>query len=780
MNEHTLEISDFPRLLEALKTLAFTPGGKAYVNSMLPDNRLENVKKLQDETTQAKVFLTTAGMIPIAEAKPIKAIVADCSIGSVITAKNGYDVYLTLKASREIKAIVDTHREIAPTIAEIADRISQKSKLERLISKSIDEDGEVMDSASDRLTSIRSQMRMVKVRVKEKLDEIIKTSSYSKMIQEPVIKIRDDRYVIPLKSEFRNHFPCIVHDSSSSGQTLYVEPLSVIPLNNDLRNLRQRGREEIERILTEITKEIAYESDDLINIHESISKLDFIFAKGQLSTEWNCNAPELDSGARVKIVSGRHPFLSVDPVPIDIQLGEGYRTLILTGPNTGGKTVTLKTVSLFVIMTQCGLHLPSSPATKIGMYDNVLVDIGDEQSISQNLSTFSSHMSNIVSIIMQAKKCTLVLIDELGSGTDPSEGAVIGYSIIKHLYDNSIPTIITTHIGELKTFGYKHSHAMNASVGFDSDTLNPTYKINIGTPGSSHAFDICKRLGLPESILSYAKELTGDSDKNVNEIINQMNRDAKSIEEDRESSKKARFEVERLRDKHLKEYEDFESNKKNLLDKELKKASKFLSAKMVEADNIVKQLAKATRQSKETDDLKKRLDSIQESINEERSFESFGNGEIPDINDLEPGDAVYVPKFKSQGIIMEIIKDKDKVLVQVGSARIQMFTNKVERISPKKTKNDEEQTEKRPAFSNIPIKLELYGLPTSDALIKLDRYLDSAYGAGLPFVYVVHGRGTGALRKAITEFLPSSPRVDRFHLADESEGGNAVTIVFLK
>ena len=778
MNEHTLKILEFERVREHLKNLAFTAGGRELVNSLHPSNRLENVQRIQSETTQTREFIDTAGNIPLADIRPIADVISDSSIGVKVTARQALDLFLTLKTAREIKAIVSAHREIAPDIWFVAERIKPKPQLERLISKSIDENGEIMDSASDRLTSIRSQMKIVKSRVKSKLDEIIRTSSYSKMIQESVITIRDDRYVIPLKSEFKNHFPCIVHDSSSSGQTLYVEPLSVIPLNNDLRNLRQRDREEIERILTEITKEIGYVANDLKIMDDSISKLDFMFAKGQLSLIWNSVEPELDSSPKLKIISGRHPLLNVDPVPVDVQLGDGYRTLVLTGPNTGGKTVSLKTIALFVVMAECGLHVPASPGTKIGMYDDILVDIGDEQSISQNLSTFSSHMSNIVSILMKVTKYTLVLLDELGAGTDPTEGAVIGYSILKYLYDNSVPTIITAHIGELKAFAYKHPYAMNASVGFDSETLKPTFKILIGTPGASHAFDICKRLGLSESILSNAKELLSDEQKDATKIITQMSEDARIIGEDRETTNKTRKEIEDIRSRHLSEMEEFENKKSSMLEKELKKAGNFLSAKIAEADEIVKKLAMASRQSKETDSLKFKLDLIRDEVIS-KTPEYLPHGESADVQTLKPGDAVFVPRFKSQGIVMDVLSEKGKVLVQVGTARIQVSAGQIELARNLPTEN-EKVIEKRPTFVRIPIKLELYGLQIPDALVKLQKYLDSAFGAGLPFVYIVHGRGTGALRKSISEFLPTSPRVDRFHLADEADGGDAVTIVFLK
>ncbi len=779
MNKHTLKILEFERIKEHLKSLSFTEGGREFIENLEPSNRLETVSNLQDETTQAKEFIQIAGNIPLSEIKPIKDILSDSAIGVTVTSRQALDLYLTLKASREIKALISSHMELAPSLWAIAERIKPKANLERMITKAIDEDGEMLDSASEMLTSIMSQTKIVKNRVKAKLDDIIKTSSYSKMIQDAVITIRDDRYVIPIKSEFKNHFPCIVHDSSSSGQTLYVEPLSVIPLNNDLRNLRQRAREEIERILKEITLEIAYAAHDLKIMNDSVSKLDFIFSKGQLSIDWNCICPELDSSPKLKIISGRHPLLSVEPVPIDIQLGDGYRALVLTGPNTGGKTVSLKTTALFIVMTECGLHVPSLPGTKIGMFDDILVDIGDEQSISQNLSTFSSHMSNIVSILMSATKYTLVMLDELGAGTDPSEGAVLGYSILKHLYDNSVPTIITAHIGELKAFAYKHSHAMNASVGFDSDTLKPTFKIQIGTPGASHAFDICRRLGLPETILENAKDLLTDEQKDTTKILTQMSKDAKDIEEDRESTKRTKEEIEQLKSKHLQEMEDFENKKSSMLESELKKASSFLGKKMAEADEIVKKLAAATRQSKETDDLRNRIQEIRAEVSEKEP-EIAGYGEPPDIYTLKPGDAVFVPRFKSQGIVMDVLREKNKVMVQVGSARIQVSADSIELAKEKPSVEQNSESEKRPAFSKVPIKLELYGLKVVDAIVKLEHYLDQAYGAGIPFVYIVHGRGTGTLRKSITEFLPTSPRVDRFHLADESEGGDAVTIVFLK
>ncbi|HOO96313.1 MAG TPA: endonuclease MutS2 [Caldisericia bacterium] len=777
MNAHTLKILEFERVKEELRKLAYSQGGRELVNSLFPSVNTNEIVAWQKDTTEARNFLAEVGVIPLSDIISIDEIISNCVKGVTITSEHAQDVLKTIKTAKEIKRHLEDNQTMAPNLWGIAKLMQSQNNLERIITKAIDENGEIRDDASERLHSIRNQSKIVKSRVKAKLDEIIKTSSYSKMIQDPVITIRDDRYVIPLKAEFKNHFPCIVQDSSSSGQTLYVEPLSVLPLNNDIRNLRQRSREEIERILTEITKEIAYVAADLEVISDSLSHIDFIFAKAYLSEKWRCIEPEMVEKPKLNIIGARHPLLTVEPVPIDLRVGDDFGILVLTGPNTGGKTVSLKTAGLFVAMAQSGLHIPASLGTVIGRFDDVFADIGDEQSVSQNLSTFSSHMSNTISILLKASKNSLVLLDELGAGTDPTEGAVLAYSIVSHLYDNEVPTLVTTHIGELKAFAYKHPKAKNASVGFDPDTLNPTYKILIGTPGASHAFDICKKLGLPESIIEKANNLLTSDQKDTNQILSQMSIDAKKIEEERIAATQTRDEIESIKYRHKKELEFLEENKSSLIDKELGKAKRFLSSKIAEADEIVRKLAQATRQSKETDRLHKRLDAIRDEI-ESPSEIKIVKGEPPEMETLRPGETVYVPRFKSQGMVLEKYPEKGKVLVQVGTARVQVPISQLEIAEDSDMETAVIHT--KTSFEKVPIKLELFGLPIDEALLRLERYLDSAYGAGLPFVYIVHGRGTGALRKSITDFLPNSPRVDRFHLADEADGGDAVTIVFLK
>ena len=623
-------------------------------------------------------------------------------------------------------------------------------------------------------------MKLVYTRVQAKLGEIIKTSSYSRMIQDPIVTMREDRYVIPLKAEYKNHFPCIVHDSSASGQTLYVEPLSVIPLNNDLRNLKQRETEEIDAILRNLATEIGYKYSELEVMHQTLTLLDFIFAKGELSRAWNCVEPIMEAGASLEIIDGRHPLLQVEPVPISISLGKRFRSIILTGPNTGGKTVSLKTIGLFILMAYCGLHLPAQKDTTIGMFDDVLVDIGDEQSISQNLSTFSSHLTNIVSILSQATRTTLVMIDELGAGTDPQEGAALAYAITEHLHAHQVPCLITTHIGELKAFAYKNENAVNASMGFDADSLQPTYKIFIGTPGSSHAFHIAEKLGLPQDLIDRAQSLVGNTEKNMTEIITRMSLDAESISRERTEIERARDEADELRRRHEQELFELETSKKDMLERELGKAKRFLGEKIAEANEIVSKLAAATRQSKETDNLHKRLKELNSEIIDHERHQEEPLEPVTSQDLVEIGDAVYVPKFKSQGVIIDKYPDKGKILVQIGSARVQLFEEQVEFIVSNPAKSsDNEKTETRPKLE-VPIKLELYGLMVDEALAKLEKYLDNAYGSGIPFVYVVHGRGTGALKKAVQEYLSGHSRVDRFHAADAGEGGDAVTIVYIK
>ncbi len=771
---------EFDLVRKELLDLAYTQGGREMVSLMSPSPRIDEVMALQRETAQAKAFILNYGSVALVDVKPIGELLKLCMLGAQIQPQNLLDLHATLKAARSIKQTLEASKVLAPDIWLIAQKIRPQPEIEQIISKTIDEHGEVLDSASDRLASIRVQMRIVHTRVQSKLNEIIKTPSYARMIQEPIITIRDDRFVIPLKGEYKNHFPCIVHDSSASGQTLYVEPLSVIPLNNDLRNLRFREREEIEQIMAEIAREIAYKAPDLEILDEALSMLDFIFARAQLALRWDCSQPEVVPEPKLDIISGKHPLLNVDPVPIDIRLGDTFRVIVLTGPNTGGKTVTLKTVGLFVAMTQCGLQVPAKEGTLIGMFDDILVDIGDEQSMSQNLSTFSAHIANISSILAQATRTKLVLLDELGAGTDPSEGAALAYAITDHLYKIGCLAIITTHIGELKNFAYRNPQTVNAAVGFDPETLRPTYRIHLGTPGASHAFEVALRIGLQPQIIEKAKGLMKPEEKSSADIISRMADDAKTIMEERELAIKAKVEAEELLHLREVELEELKTSKQKMLERELGKAKKFFNEKLEEADEIVKKLAKATRQSKETDQLHKRLQDLQTELTQQTNEPQEVKTMPTEIDGIKSGDVVYVPRFKSQGVVMDVYPDKGKLLVQVGTARVQLPANTVELVVEPVEEPLVKKKEARPIFDTVPLKLELFGMPIEDALIRLERYLDSAFGAGMPFVYIVHGRGSGALRKAIQDYLPQNQRVDRFQLAQPNEGGDAVTIVFLK
>lgn len=780
MNQHSLKVLEFDSIKALLGNHAFSQDAKEMIEDLLPKTSIDEVASSLRETTQARNYLENHDTLPLCDVRPVKEIINNCTIGVAIQPKQALDLLATLKAADRIKSLLERVKDEMPDLYELSKRIRPQPKLVELIEDTVDENTEVMDSASDRLSSIRVQMKLVYTRVQAKLGEIIKTSSYSRMIQDPIVTMREDRYVIPLKAEYKNHFPCIVHDSSASGQTLYVEPLSVIPLNNDLRNLKIRETEEIDAILRNLASQISFRFADLEIMHQTITLLDFIFAKGGLSLVWKGVEPRIVQEPIFDIEEGRHPLLKVEPVPISIALGKDYRSIVLTGPNTGGKTITLKTIGLFVAMTQSGLHLPAGENTTIGMFEDVLVDIGDEQSISQNLSTFSSHLTNIISIIKEANSAKLVMIDELGAGTDPQEGAALAYAITDHFHTNNIPCIITTHIGELKAFAYKNEKAINASMGFDPDTLQPTYKVYIGTPGSSHAFHIAEKLGLAKDLINKAQTVVGAEGRNITEIISKMNEDAQTISKDRAEIEKALDQADELRKKHEQELADLESSKKDMLERELGKAKRFLGEKLAEASEIVSKLAAATRQSKETDNLQKRLKELNTEIIEHEKI-NFEDREPETIEgQVDVGDAVYVPKFKSQGVVIDKYPDKGKVLVQIGTARVQLFNEQVELIiADEGLSSVAGSIEQRPRM-DVPIKLELYGMLVDEALAKLEKYLDNAYGSGIPFVYVVHGRGTGALKKAVHDYLSGHNRVDRYHVADASEGGDAVTIVYIK
>ncbi len=783
MDQETLKAVGYFDILRDLEHLCITLGGKEYAKSLQPyenyDETLANLK----ETTEAKTFYGREGDLPFIDFIGIEPIIEKIKVLSMVTGEELLSMTSVFSSFAEIKEIGDSFMEDFPQMNFYTSKISSFKDISEKIIKAVGPDGKLVDDASPLLNIVRREIKITYTRIQTILQSIVYSKDYEEVIQDQIITKRNGRYVIPVRQNSRPAFQYIIQGESSTRLTIFVEPISVVDLNNKLVDLSSKEKQEEERIILELEGLIQAKIDQILNSLSIIYKLDFIFGKGKLSLKMKSDEPELTDKNKIFLFEARNPFISEDKViPINVEVGEDFRMLIITGPNTGGKTVTLKTVGLLVLMTESGLHIPAYSATKIGFFKNIYTDIGDEQSIQQNLSTFSSHMSRIINIMKDADKSTLVLIDELGAGTDPEEGAALGYAILEKLYNLKCLTIATTHHSKLKSFAYKFILSKNASVGFDIETLMPTYHLYIGIPGESHAFIIAQNLGVSEDVLESAtKELSQDYIASK-EIISKMSEEQKRIGESKEIIEKSKEETEELKKILEKKVQELDERKHIETKKAYEEARKMVQETKEKMNSILMNLDNTIKSQKMIQELKKAFQEEGEKV--EQRIEDMEPKEKVDITGLEEGSLVYVPNFKRQGIILGKMEDKGKIVIQMGSIRATVSINDVQLIanavysSPKKEEKDEILDE----ISNlqVPMKLDLHGFTVEEAVEKLDKYLDSAYLVGMPFAYVIHGKGSGALKEAITDYLRKKVHVSHFYTGTLEEGGSGVTIVYLK
>ena len=658
-------------------------------------------------------------------------------------------------------------------------------ELEALIDDTIAPEATVRDTASDELYSVRRKISTLRNRIKEKMDGLVR--SQSKYLQDAIVTIREDRYVVPVKQEYRTQIPGIVHDQSASGATLYIEPMAVVEMNNDLRNAYSKERDEVIKVLTALSQKIAPSVEALQYNLEVLAQIDFIFAKARLSENWQAIAPKLVKTPEVAIKQGRHPLIDAKKVvPLTLALGEQYDSIIITGPNTGGKTVTLKTVGLFVLMTQSGLHVPAEVGTTMGIFQKVYADIGDEQSIEQSLSTFSSHMTNIVQILQKTDKQSLVLLDELGAGTDPSEGAALAISILDNLLKQGAKIIATTHYSELKAYAFEEERVQNASVEFDVETLSPTYRLLVGVPGKSNAFEIAQKLGIKPDIIQNARTLIAAEQNDVSELI-------QSLETNNLAAERQRVEAERKLREVEEQLADLEAQQTALIEttEKIKRRAEEQALDIVrqarrESEDILKEMrelqrVEANKAHNDAIALKKKLTSKEEDLTQEviQSPTIIHNK----VSKVKIGDEVYVPKFSQQATVIGNPNRQGEVPVQIGIMKLSVHLDELQAIAPNsKAKKSTGSVGKLVTDKSVSIKneIDVRGLTVDEALEYVDKYLDDAYLSSLGQISIIHGKGTGALRSAIKTMLKNHPHVASSRLGGFSEGGNGVTIVELK
>ncbi|EAD7212122.1 endonuclease MutS2 [Listeria monocytogenes] len=785
MEKKVEAILEFDKIKKQLTEFASSSLGEQAILELEPATDFQVVQKTQLETEEGAKIIRLRGSAPITGLTDVFAHLKRLEIGGDLNGLEIYQIGSNLRVSRQMKNFMNDLLEIGveiPLLGALSDELLVLKEVEEDIAISVDESGKVLDTASEALSTIRRTLRRTEDRVREKLESYLRDRNASKMLSDAVITIRNDRYVIPVKQEYKGHYGGIVHDQSASGQTLFIEPQSVVDLNNERKALQAKEKQEIERILAEISASLAAWINEIHHNTFILGRFDFIFAKARFGKAMKAVTPHLSDAGVVHLIAARHPLLDAAKVVAnDIYLGEDFTTIVITGPNTGGKTITLKTLGLLTLMAQSGLQIPAQEDSTIAVFEHVFADIGDEQSIEQSLSTFSSHMTNIVSILENVNQKSLILYDELGAGTDPQEGAALAIAILDASHAKGASVVATTHYPELKAYGYNRVHATNASVEFNVETLSPTYKLLIGVPGRSNAFDISRRLGLSENIITEARSLVDTESADLNDMISSLEEKRNLAETEYEEARELARGADSLLKDLQKEITNYYQQKDKLIEQASEKAATIVEKAEAEAEEIIHELrtmqlnGAAGIKEHELIDAKTRLGKAKpKTINKT----------IPQAPKQKPhvfqeGDNVRVLSLGQKGTLLNKISDKEWN-VQIGIIKMKIKTADLEYIQPEKPKKQRIITSVHSSDSPAKSELDLRGERYEDALQKVDKYLDEALLAGYPQVAIIHGKGTGALRTGVTEYLKNHRMVKSIRFGAAAEGGNGVTIVEFK
>lgn len=791
MNAKILKTLEFAKILNRLENYAATSLGKEQTQALKPSGDLEEVKRRLKATDEAVNVDRLKGGAPFGGIRDIRPALYRARIGGMLNAAELLDIATTSHGARRLKKfILALHEEHPiPTLETIAEGLSEQKPLEDRIKGCIDDNAAVMDQASPELARIRHDLRGGEARVREKLEQMVRTPSIQKMLQDALVTIRGDRFVIPVKSEYRAHFGGLIHDQSASGATLFIEPESVVTLNNKLKELRLKEEAEVEKILRMLSAAVAEQADPLLADTDLLGLLDFHFAKAGLAREMKATLPMMNDRGFLKLKRGRHPLLSQDSVvPLDLELGNQYSTIIVTGPNTGGKTVSLKTVGLLSLMAMSGLFVPAEDGSQLCVFDSIFADIGDEQSIEQSLSTFSSHMTNIISILREMTPKSLVLLDELGAGTDPAEGSALAIAILDYIHRMGSRIIATTHYPELKAYAFEKKGTINASMEFDVQTLSPTYRLLVGVPGRSNAFAIAERLGLMRPIIEAARGNVGEEEQRVESMIATLEENRLTAEAERQSAEQLRREVETLRSQLQAERSQFNEQRDKLFEKAERDAREAVAKARREADEVIAELRRMAQEEAGSvkehrlTEARRRLDAAEPQLRKQRSAQQTAAG--AKAVKLEAGDEVRVVHLNQKGHIVDLVGDNE-ALVQMGIMKMKVRLDQLERIGgggaakPKQPQRTA-STVKRTRDDNVRTELDMRGMNLEEALIEADRFLDESFLSNLGQVYLIHGKGTGILRQGMQDYLRRHKHVKSYRYGNYNEGGNGVTVVELQ
>lgn len=793
MNKKALDVLEYKIVLDKLINHISSSLGKEKALELTPLSDIDEIKRLQDETEEAYKLIIKVGSPSIYGVTNLKAELKHVEKGGIMLPRKLLEVSDNLRSAKAmINYLGNTEENIKnyPQLSKYVNALYKNTNLENDINIAIISEDEISDNASRNLSRIRRAQKNKTQGIRDKLNGIIR--SQSNALQDNIITVRDGRYVVPVKSEKRGLVKGIVHDQSSSGATVFIEPMSVVQLNNELRILESEENEEIRNILRDLSLKALEISEELLLNQEILTDLDLIFAKGKLAIEMDAIKPKLNNQGYFNFKKARHPAIDKKKVvPIDIYIGDDYNTLVITGPNTGGKTVTLKTVGLITLMAQTGLHIPCDFGSTVAVFDEIFADIGDEQSIEQSLSTFSSHMTNIVKILENVKDNSLVLFDELGAGTDPTEGAALAMAILKRLLDKNIRTIATTHYSQLKLFALTTDKVKNGAVEFDVDTLSPTYRLHIGVPGKSNAFEISKRLGLDDEIIEESRVFISQENQSFEDVLQQIESDRKRIEESKMEQELLERTISNLKEELEKEIEKNKKSREKIVEKAKDEAFDILNEAKETASDLIKELKFMKAVSSIDEDVQSKVNKLEKDVNKKlNKYETKSSGiktkvskQSKEIKDIDIGDDVEILGIGQEGEVATKPDKKGNLLVQVGIMKINANIKNLRLIKSKESKTAETNIKsiiKNKANQNISQEIDLRGMNIEEAILEIDKYLDDAYIIGVKEVQLIHGKGTGVLRKGVQNYLKKHKHVKSFRIGGYSEGGMGVTVVQLK
>lgn len=790
MNKKALATLEYNKIINTLVSMACSDGAKQTLKALMPMNNIDDINSALDETNDALTRVYQKGSVDFSRIKDVRASIARLKVGSSLNALELLNISMLLECAAHIKGYYEYR---ADSIQPMIDTLDPVTLLNNAIKRCIISEDEISDDASANLRDIRRKKNLAADRIHTELNKILNSPSTRTYLQDYVITTRQGRFCLPVKAEYKSSMPGMVHDQSSTGSTLFIEPAAVVKLNNDIRELELKEQAEIEVILASLSEKAAEHTHMLLSDYEVLTHLDCIFAKALLSRHFNCSRPVMNTNGRVNIKKGRHPLIEPHTVvPINIYLGTDFNLLIITGPNTGGKTVSLKTVGLLTLMAQAGLNIPALEHSDIAVFDEIFADIGDEQSIEQSLSTFSSHMTNTVDILKKADSNSLILFDEIGAGTDPTEGAALAIAILDNLHRRGVTTMATTHYSEIKMYALTTDGVENACCEFDVESLRPTYRLLIGIPGKSNAFAISKKLGLSADIIDDAAKRLDSEDIRFEDLVTDLEQSRVTIEKEREELAKYKEEIASLKAELTKKTERLDERTDNIIRKANEEAAHILRDAKEYADKTINAMNKHGMSVKE---LEKHRSDIREKMNKRQEKLKVEPAKVQahkahDISEFKPGMHVKVLTMNVVGTVSQIHKAKNQVSVLIGSLNTKMD---IKNLAILKGYKDPEDTKaassksgsgsgkiKMAKSSSVSSEINLLGYTVDEAVAVLDKYLDDAYIAKIPQVRIVHGKGTGALRAGVTSYLRGVPYIKDFRLGQIGEGAEGVTIVTFK